>query len=65
MKIQRKQRLTGPDLTSHPLGLQVPPQKVFGPSKPTQTPSQKVLGALGTNNETLSSLEGDPSVNKQ
>ena len=27
------------------LGLQVPPQKVFGPSKPT--PSQRVLGAPG------------------
>ena len=31
-----------------PLGLQVPPQKVSGPSwHPLQTPSLKVLGALG------------------
>ena len=30
------------------LGLQVPPQKVFGPSwQPPQTPSAEVLGALG------------------
>ena len=30
------------------LGIQVPPQKVLGPSKPTpQTPSQRVLGSLG------------------
>ena len=32
---------------TYPLGLQGPPQKVFGPSwHPPQTPSQKVFGAL-------------------
>ena len=36
------------DRLSIPLGLQAPPQKVSGPSwHPPQTPSQKVLGALG------------------
>ena len=29
------------------LGVQVPPQKVLGPSKPTQAPSQRVLGSIG------------------